>query len=62
LNSNKIRISTDNEQFQEQPIDVTSTTIDQAVNFVDKTKEKNSSISFRLIGLLIENILEIKCQ
>jgi hypothetical protein len=44
---NKFRVSNDKEQFQEQPIDVTSTTVDQAVS--------NGNFRFRRNEFFTEN-------
>ncbi|CAF0922263.1 unnamed protein product [Rotaria sordida] len=42
---NIIWVSNDNEQFQQQPIDVTSTTIDQAIDWISNRKCLRSKIS-----------------
>ena len=64
------RVSDDTEQFQDQPIDVTPSSIDQGVEDIFlfmcslcMTCMFSPLFHFcRLIGLLIENLLEIKSQ
>ena len=40
----KIRVSNDNEQFHDKPIDVTSTNIDQAVSILRIRKKRGTSV------------------